>query len=137
MPISQARLRTCKLELQRRVDGNAQELVVETELEPGERQIQSWFLDETGEYPTRAHYVEVEQLITQIRGTDPSCLCPTTDSSYIGGKSNSTPVPGLFRVTATSRLVSRKTLPLEAKAMQGNLMEAQPRARVRRTSKRR
>ncbi len=84
LPISRARLRVGEVELQQRVEREAQEVVFETELEPGERQLQSWFLDEAGELLAGAYYVEVERLSTRSRGTDSSSLCPPTDSSCIG-----------------------------------------------------
>ena len=86
LPISRARLRIGTLELRQRVNGEAQEVLFETELEPGERQLQSWFHDEAGELLARAYYLEVERLSARPRGTDPSSLCPPTDSSCIGGE---------------------------------------------------
>ena len=86
LPISHARLRIGEVELQQRVDREAREVVFETELERGERPLQSWFLDDGGGLLAGAYYVEVERLITKAQGTDSSSLCPPTDSSCIGGE---------------------------------------------------
>ncbi len=86
LPITHARLRIGELELRRRVDGEAQEVVFETEVEPGERRLQSWFLDEAGELLAGAYYVEVERLVARTRASDSSSLCPPTDSSCVDGK---------------------------------------------------
>ena len=86
LPISHARLRIGEVELQQRVDREAREVVFETELERGERPLQSWFLDDGGGLLAGAYYVEVERLITKAQGTDSSCLCPPTDSSCIGAE---------------------------------------------------
>ena len=86
LAISDARLRIGTLELRQRVNGEAQEVVFETELDPGERQLQSWFLGEAGDLLAGAYYVEVERLNTKAEGTDSSSLCPPTDSSCIGGE---------------------------------------------------
>ena len=86
LPISHARLRIGEVELQQRVDREAREVVFETELERGERPLQSWFLDDGGGLLAGAYYVEVERLITEAQGTDSSSLCPPTDSSCIGGE---------------------------------------------------
>ncbi len=86
LPITQARLRIGEVELRQRVSPDDQEVVFETELEPGERQLQSWFLDDAGELLAGAYYVEVERLLAKARGTDSSSLCPPTDSSCIDGR---------------------------------------------------
>ncbi len=86
LPITRARLRIGDVELRQRVRPDDQEVVFETELEPGERQLQSWFLDEAGELLAGAYYVEVERLLAKARGTDSSSLCPPTDSSCIDGR---------------------------------------------------
>ncbi|MCY4535669.1 MAG: hypothetical protein OXB91_09915, partial [Bryobacterales bacterium] len=86
LPITQARLRIGEVELRQRVSGDDQEVVFETELEPGVRQLQSWFLDQAGELLAGAYYLEVERLISKAQGTDSSSLCPPTDSSCIGGQ---------------------------------------------------
>ncbi len=86
LPITQARLRIGEVELRQRVSGDDQEVVFETELEPGVRQLQSWLLDRGGDLLAGAYYLEVERLISKAQGTDSSSLCPPTDSSCIGGK---------------------------------------------------
>jgi hypothetical protein len=86
LPITQARLRIGDVELRQRVSGDDQEVVFETELEPGPRQLQSWFLDQAGELLAGVYYLEVELLRSKVQGTDSSSLCPPTDSSCIGGQ---------------------------------------------------
>ncbi len=86
LPISHARLRIGELDLRQRVGPEHQEVVFEIDLEPGERQLQSWFLDEADELLAGAYYVEVEHVTTSAQGTDSSSLCPPTDSSCIGGQ---------------------------------------------------
>lgn len=83
LPITSARLRIGELDLRQRVNAYDQELVFEAELEPGEMQLQSWFLNEAGDLLAGAYYVEVERLATKTQGTDSSSLCPPTDSSCI------------------------------------------------------
>ena len=86
LPITQARMRIGELEFRQRVNRGDREVVFESDLEPGERQFQSWFLDEAGKLLAGAYYVEVERLITEAQGTDSSSLCPPTDSSCVGGQ---------------------------------------------------
>lgn len=86
LPILHARLRIGGQEFRQRVDGEAQQVVFETDLEPGEKQLQSWFFDPDGELLAGAYYVEVERLVTRTRGTDSASLCPPTDSSCLGGQ---------------------------------------------------
>ena len=93
LPISQARLRIGKLDIRHRVDPDRREVIFETDLEPGEMQLQSWFLDEAGELLAGAYYVEVERLTTKAQGTDSSSLCPPTDSSCLGGQEESVSQP--------------------------------------------
>ena len=83
LPITQARLRVGDLELRKRVGRDDREIVFETALEPGEMQLQSWFLDEAGELLAGAYYVEVERLVRAAQGTDSASLCPPTDSSCL------------------------------------------------------
>ena len=85
LPIAQARLRVGDLELKKQVDPENLEVVFETDLTPGERQLQSWFLDEAGELLAGAYYVEVERIVPEsAEKTDSSSLCPPTDSSCLG-----------------------------------------------------
>ena len=85
LPIAQARLRVGDLELKKQVDPENLEVVFETDLTPGARQLQSWFLDEAGELLAGAYYVEVERIVPESANkTDSSSLCPPTDSSCLG-----------------------------------------------------
>ena len=83
LPITDARLRVGDSELHRRVNLSDQEVVFETELEQGEMQLQSWFLDESGELLAGAYYVEVERVVKGAQATDSASLCPPSDSSCL------------------------------------------------------
>ena len=83
LPITDARLRVGDSELHRRVNLSDQEVVFETELEQGEMQLQSWFLDESGELLAGAYYVEVERVVKAAQATDSASLCPPSDSSCL------------------------------------------------------
>ena len=89
LPATQALLRAGELEMRKQVGGDDREVVFETELTPGELQLQSWFSDEAGEFLAGAYYayyVEVERLVANDGGTDSSPLCSPTDPSCLGAK---------------------------------------------------
>ena len=83
LPITDARLRVGDSELHKRVNGDDQEVVFETDLEAGEMQLQSWFLNEAGELLAGAYYVEVERIVRAVQATDSASLCPPSDSSCL------------------------------------------------------
>ncbi|MDE0105952.1 MAG: arylsulfatase [Bryobacterales bacterium] len=83
LPITDARLRVGDTEMHRRVNRDDQQVVFETELESGEMQLQSWFLDEAGELLAGAFYVEVERVVNAAHATDSASLCPPSDSSCL------------------------------------------------------
>ena len=83
LPITDARLRVGDSELHKRVNREDQEVVFETELEPGETQLQSWFLNAAGELLAGAYYVEVERVVKAPQDTDSASLCPPSDSSCL------------------------------------------------------
>ena len=85
LPIAQARLRVGDLEMTKEAGRGDKEIVFETNLTPGERQLQSWFLDEAGEFLAGAYYLEVERIAPESsQPTDSSSVCPPTDSSCLG-----------------------------------------------------
>ncbi len=83
LPITDARLRVGDSEMQTRVNRDDREVVFETELEPGEMHLQSWFLDEAGDLLAGAFYVEVERIVKAAQATDSASLCPPSDSSCL------------------------------------------------------
>lgn len=84
LPIARARLRVGDLEMMREVGLEDREVVFETELPSGEVQLQSWFLDDSGDLLAGAYYVEVERVARESsKETDSASLCPPTDSSCL------------------------------------------------------
>lgn len=83
LPVTQARLRVGDLDLRRRVGPEDREVVFEAELAPGERQLQSWLLDDAGELLAGAYYVEIERVVEVSGETDSASLCPPSDSSCV------------------------------------------------------
>ena len=83
LPIAAARLRVGDSEMQEQVSREAQEVVFEADLEPGETQLQSWFLDQEGGLLAGAYYVEVQRMVKADQSTDSASLCPPSDSSCV------------------------------------------------------
>ena len=83
LPIAEARLRVGATEWTRTVKPLDQEVVFEAGLEPGEMQLQSWFLDEGGQLLAGAYYVEIERVVREAQATDSASLCPPSDSSCL------------------------------------------------------
>ncbi len=85
LPVTHARLRVGDSEFRKRVHSDDREVVFDAELEGGETEIQSWFLDEAGELLAGAYYVEVERVVAAVQSTDAALLCPPSDSSCLDG----------------------------------------------------
>ena len=83
LPIAEARLGVGAAEWTREVKPLEREVVFEANLEPGEMQLQSWFLDEGGQLLAGAYYVEIQRVVRETQATDSASLCPPSDSSCL------------------------------------------------------
>ncbi len=83
LPIAEARLQVGDSELHKRVHPDDAEAAFEAGLEPGDMQLQGWFLDEAGDLLAGAYYLEVERVVRAAQSTDSASLCPPSDSSCL------------------------------------------------------